>query len=35
MWCVGECAVWREVCGVEGNVRCVGTCVVCRGGCGV
>ena len=33
MRCVEECAVCREVCGVEGSVRCGGKCVVCRGGC--
>ena len=35
MWCVGECVVWRGVCGVEGSVWCVGEFVVCREVCGV
>ena len=27
------CVVWRDRCGVEGQVWCGGTCVVCGGTC--
>ena len=33
--CGGACAVWRDMCSVEGHVQCGGTCAVWRDMCSV